>query len=125
MGQRNFLKLEIGILDGLLRQWNGFLKNIISRIVARFCESLLFFKIFEYFCPFLSLTIVTGQQGFLCLAERLDEKIPESKNLNIFFTAICENFSSEFCAFSFLCDLVTNKARKLNCSFESHHGKNS
>ena len=46
--------------------------------------------------------------------------------LNIFFTAKCGNFSSEFCTFSFfLYDSVTNKFRKLEVveSNLSHHGK--
>ena len=37
------------------------------------------FKIFEYFCPFLSLTIITGHQSFLGLADGLHDKNPETK----------------------------------------------
>ena len=93
-----------------------------SKILLKFA---VVFKIFAYFFPFLSLTIITGQRSLLSLANGLNDKHPDSKRfLNIFFSAICGNFSSEFCTFSFFrYDLVTNKAK--SCSVESHHGKNS
>ena len=74
------------------------------------------FKSFEYICPFLSLTIITGaNEAFKVLQMRYMTKIQTRKMVyNIFLTAICENFSSEFCTFSFfLYDLVNNEARKL------------
>ena len=69
MSQWNNLKIEIEILDSLLRQWGGFEDfNILifSKILLKFA---IVFKIFEYFCPFLSLTIITGQQSFSSLAD--------------------------------------------------------
>ena len=48
MGQRNYLKLEIGVLDSFLRQWNGFdnenfdIMNF-SKILLKFA---IVFKIF-------------------------------------------------------------------------------
>ena len=67
-------------------------------IITSFCKILLKFvivlKFFEYFCPFLSLTIITGQRSFLSLADGLHEKIQRQKMfLNMFFTAKCGNFS--------------------------------
>ena len=48
-------------------------------IITSFCKILLKFaidlKIFDYFCPFLSLTIITGQRRFSSLADGLREKI--------------------------------------------------
>ena len=64
MSQWNYLKLEIGILDSLWRQWNGFEDfNILnfSKISFKFA---IVSKIFDNFCPFLSLTIITGQRSF-------------------------------------------------------------
>ena len=51
------------------------------------------FKIFEYFCPFLSLTIITvtiitGQRSFSGLAYGLLDIAPETKNS-------CEHFYCE------------------------------
>ena len=44
------------------------------------------FQIFESFCPFLSLSIITVQQNFLSLAEGLLDSSPATKIiLNIFF----------------------------------------
>ena len=66
MSQCNCLRLEIGILDSLLRQWNGVLNIFISRILARFCYNLLiiFFKIFDDFCTFLNLRSVLANEAF-------------------------------------------------------------
>ena len=88
-------------------------------IITSFCKILLKFaivlKIFENFCLFLSLTIITGQRSFSSLADGLREKIQRQKIfLKMFFTVKCGNFSLEFCTLSFfLYDLVTNKFRKL------------
>ena len=73
------------------------------------------FKIFEYFCPFLSLTIITGQRSFLSLSDGLHDNYPASKTVfEPFLLRNVETFSFEFCTFSFfLYDLVTNKSRKL------------
>ena len=46
------------------------------------------FKIFEYFRPFLSLTIITGQRSFSGLAYGLLDIAPETKNS-------CEHFHCE------------------------------
>ena len=48
----------------LLRQWNGFEDiNILSfsKILFKFAK---LFKIFDYFLPFLSLTIITANETF-------------------------------------------------------------
>ena len=51
--------------------------------ITNFCKILLkfaiVFKIFKFFCAFLSLTIITGQQSFLSLADGLHDKNPETK----------------------------------------------
>ena len=49
-----------------------------SKILLKFANVL---KIFEYFCPFLSLTIITGQRSFLSLADGALDKNPEPKNV--------------------------------------------
>ena len=67
----------------------------------------------HFFVFLLSLTIISGQQSFLSLADGLYDRNRETIFLKI-FTAKCGNFHFEFCAFSFfLHDLITNKARKL------------
>ena len=52
---------------------------------TKFIKILLKFatviKIFKFFCPFLSLTIITGQRSFLSLSDGLHEKYPETKNV--------------------------------------------
>ena len=80
-------------------------------IFSIFLKFLSFYL--QFLSPFLSLTINTGQRSFLILADGLHDKNLEAKkcSLNIFVTAKCGKFSSEFCTFSFLFDLVTNKAR--------------
>ena len=67
----------------------------------------------QFLSPFLSLTINTGQRSFLSLADGLHDMKSRGKkcSLNIFVTAKCGKFSTEFCTFSFLYDLVTNEAR--------------
>ena len=67
-----------------------------SKILLKFA---VVFKIFEYFCPFLSLAIITGQRS---PADGLHERDRETKNFSEqFFTTKCGNFSFEFCTFSF------------------------
>ena len=66
-------------------------------IITSFCKILLKFaivvKIFEYFCPFLSLTVFTGQQSFSSLADGLHEKNPKTKSVfEHVLTAKCGNF---------------------------------
>ena len=53
-----------------------------SKILLNFAIVL---KIFEYFCPFLSTTIITGQRSFSSLADGLHGEHPETKN-------VCERF---------------------------------
>ena len=50
----------------------------LSKILLKFAVNL---KIFDYFCPFLSLTIITGQRSFLSLADGLHDKNADSKNI--------------------------------------------
>ena len=74
------------------------------------------FKIFEYFCPFLSLTINTGQRSFLSLADGLHDKYPESKTVfeHFLYCKMCKLFLLHFAlSVFFLYDLVANKSRKL------------
>ena len=108
--QWSYLRNDIGILDSLLLEWNG--SKVIS--LKNFSNILLKFSIvFEDFCTFLNLAIITGQRN-LILADGLHDKTPLTKNVSEhFFTAKLGKFSFEFCFCSFLCDLVTNKARKL------------
>ena len=83
------------------------------------------FKSFECFCPFLRLTIITGQRSFSTVADGLLEITPETNNS-------FEHFHCEICKLSFLIlqifktsflfDLVTNKARKLKVK-ESNQAK--
>ena len=71
ISQRNYLKLKIGILKNLVRQWTWFADlNILnlSKILLNFA---IIFKICEYFCPFLSLTTITGQRRFSSLLRRV------------------------------------------------------
>ena len=74
----------------------------------------MFLKFFECFCPFLSLTIFAGQGNFLSPADGLHDRTQETKSCfkHFFFTAKCENFFLNF-EICFLCELITNNARKL------------
>ena len=56
--------------------------TIFSKILLKFA---IVFKIFENFCPFLSLTITTDQRSFLSLADGLHEKNSETKNVFDYF----------------------------------------
>ena len=54
------------------------LVTIFSKILLQFAIVL---KILIFVCPVLSLTIITGQQNFLTLANGFhDRTIPETKN---------------------------------------------
>ena len=87
--------------------------NSVTNICKILLKFAVVFKIFEYFCPFLSLTIKTGKRSFLCLADGLHDKNPGSKNGFKHFLH-CGNFLLNFgLSVFFLYDLVTNKARKL------------
>ena len=52
--------------------------------IMSFCKILLkfaiVFKICDYFCPFLSLTIITGHRSFSSLADVLLDITPEIKD---------------------------------------------
>ena len=64
----------------MLRQWMDFEdSNILnySKILLKFA---IVFKIFEYFCPFQSSTIITGQRNFLSFADGLHDRTPEIRN---------------------------------------------
>ena len=50
--------------------------TIVGKILLNFA---VVFKIFEFFCSFLSLTSITGQQSFLCLAGGLHDKTQSQK----------------------------------------------
>ena len=68
-------KRDIGMLESLLRQWNGFEDFNIN--FSKILNFPIVFKVFEYFCPFLSLTIITGHCNFLSLADGLLDETPE------------------------------------------------
>ena len=51
-------------LNGLLRQWNGFEDFNVLNFSNILLKVAIVFKIFECFCPFLCLTIITGQLSF-------------------------------------------------------------
>ena len=72
-------KALIEILDSLLRQLNRFEDFDIMNMSKILLKFAVVFKIFEYFCPFLSLTIITGQRNFLGLSDGLLERTPERK----------------------------------------------
>ena len=70
---------EIGILGSILRQWNGF-ENFNILIFSNILLKLsILFKISEYSCPFLSLTILASQRSFSSLADGLLDITPETK----------------------------------------------
>ena len=63
------------------------------------------FKNFDYFCPILILTIITWQR-ILSLADGFHDRTAEAKEVRSLKT-------SQFELLSFLNDLITTKARKL------------
>ena len=74
-----------------------------SKILLKFATV---FKIFEFFCPFLSLIIITGQRRFFSLADEL-----HNKNL---YCEMWKLFCIGILLFQiFVYDLVTNKSRKV------------
>ena len=80
LSQSNYLKLEIRILDKIFKDSEMFLK--IFKIM-NFSKILLNIaivkKIFEYFCPFLSSTIITGQRSVSNLWDGLLDICPETE----------------------------------------------
>ena len=50
---------------------------VLKILLSRICN---FLKIFEYFCPSLVLTIITGQRKFLGLADGLNKRTSKTKN---------------------------------------------
>ena len=81
----------------------------ISKISLNFATV----KIPEYFCPFPTLTIITGQQNFFNSSRCVTWQNSREKKWfwTIFPLRNLEVFQIAF--FSFLIDLITNKARKL------------
>ena len=74
------MRLELGKLNSLLRQWNGSEDIVITnffKILWRF--AIVFLKKFWIF-SFLSLTIITGQRNFLSLADGLHDRTHETTN---------------------------------------------
>ena len=47
MSQWNYLKLEIGVMDSLLRQWNGFEDFNIVNFIKILLKFAIVFKFFE------------------------------------------------------------------------------
>ena len=88
LSQWNYLKLEIGILDSLLRQWYGFEYFNILNFSNIFLQFAIVFKSFEYFCTFLSLTTITGQRSFSSLGDGLLDRTFEAKNYFELFLGI-------------------------------------
>ena len=78
--------LEKRILCSLLRQRNDFEDFNILIFCKILLKGVIVFKIFDYFCPFLSLTILTGRRKFLSLEDGLLDQTRETKNgFEIFF----------------------------------------
>ena len=97
MSQWNYLKLEIGILDCLLRQQQGF-EDFISLNFSKILLKFAFvFKILESFCHFLSLTIITGQRSFSSLADGLRDITQETKTVLNIVTKKSGSISFKFC----------------------------
>ena len=48
------------ILDSLVRPWNGSEDINITSVREILLKFVIVLKVFEYFCLFLSLTIITG-----------------------------------------------------------------
>ena len=88
-------------------------------IIRSFTKILLKFtivlKIFEYFCPFLSLMIITSQRSFSSLADGLHDKNTETKNVlePFLYFEMWKLFFGILYFQLFLKWLVTNKFRKL------------
>ena len=80
MSQWNYFKLEIDILDSFLRQWNFFEEFNVLIFIEILLKYAIVFNIFDYFCLFLSLTIITGQRSFSSIADGLLDITPEIKN---------------------------------------------
>ena len=102
-------------MDSLSRQRNFSEVHKITNFSKILLKFAIIFKNFEYFCPLLILTILTGQQNFLCHSVALRDRSPETKNLWTLFPL--QNLETSFLNFAllfFLYDLVTNKARKLD-----------
>ena len=95
--------------DSLLRHWNGFEDFNILNIKKMLLKIPIVFKIFVY-CPFLSLTTITGQQNLLSFGDRFSDRIFGTKNgFELFWL---RSWKPSF-GFAFLYDLFTNKARKI------------
>ena len=62
-----------------------FSENIFIKNFSKFLLKIaIVFKVFESVCPFLSLTVITGQLNFSSLADGLLDRTPEEKmNMNI------------------------------------------
>ena len=113
LSQWNCLRLEICILGSFLRQWNGVLKILILRILARFCLSLqLFLKLLNILCfsefnnPYWPTKLFKSWVTWQILS---DKKCFWTFSLlrNV------ETFLLKFALSVFFYDLVTNKSRKL------------
>ena len=122
MSQWNYFRLDKGILDSLLRQSNrSWDINIV--IYAKFWNLQLFPKLFNIFCPFLSLTTITGQRIFLSLGGGFLDRAFQTKMVLSFLPQSWKLvFNFAFFSF-FLFDLFTNKARKVEVGY--HHGNYS
>ena len=123
LSQWNYWKLEIGILDSVLRQWNGFedfnilnFSKILLKFAFVFSLRLSLFKILSI-CPFLSLTIIPGQRSFSTLADGLLDITPDAKNSFWEFSLLnVKAFNLNFEIFQFFKILLT---RLKSCRVES------
>ena len=72
-----------------------------SNILLKFATV---FKIFECFCPFLSLTIISGQRSFSSLADGLLDITQETKNS--FWTFSLRNLEAFLLNFAVFCKFL-------------------
>ena len=94
LSQWNYFRLETGILDNLMRQGNGSYDIIVLNFSKILFTFAIFFDIFSifFFCPFLSLTTITGQRNFSSLGDGLLDRTFETKMVLIFFIAKLKTF---------------------------------
>ena len=79
MSQWNYFRLDTGILDNLLRQWNGFWDTLILTF-RKMLKFAIVLKIFQYLSFSESSDRYWGQRNFLSLGDGLLDWTFETKN---------------------------------------------
>ena len=92
-----------GILDGFLRPENGSGDNDVTNFSKILLIFAIVFKFFDYFCPSSEFSDDYWPTNFFSVFQMdyMTELQRQKIVLEIFLTAKCENFSFEFCTFSF------------------------